>query len=98
MQQPGDPRRDQPEGQGNPRRTPKAYLPGPIVGDELGDGEELPLFLLIPFVIIFTLIVDAMGVAFLFKVWNERQMTYAYQEQAIQQARIADALERLKTR
>lgn len=32
-------------------------------------------------------------VAFLFKCWNERQMTYSYQRQAVAQERQAVALE-----
>lgn len=31
--------------------------------------------------------------AFVYKVWNERQMTHEYHEQAVQQKRSADALE-----
>jgi hypothetical protein len=41
--------------------------------------------------IVFVVIV---GAAFVFKVWNERQMTHEYHEQAVQERRIADAPER----
>lgn len=40
-----------------------------------------------------TLIVDACGAAFLYKVWNERQLTYAGQRQAAAQEELVSLFE-----
>ncbi len=46
-------------------------------------------------IIIFTIIVDACGFAFLYKVWNERQMTHEYHAQAVALRAQVDELSRI---
>ncbi len=55
--------------------------------DEGGNGFVLFILVTLAF------FADLFVCAFVYKVWNERQMTHEYHEQAVQQKRIADEFE-----
>jgi hypothetical protein len=61
--------------------------------DHDDDADDLLHRLVLAATIVFTLLLDVTFVAFIYKVWNERQMTHEYARQADAQERIARALE-----
>lgn len=56
------------------------------------DDEDFGIGILMIAGILFTLLFDAAFGAFIYKVWNERQMTHQYERQAAALERIADAV------
>lgn len=61
--------------------------------NEPDDNQEIASKTVLIIAVLVTLAIDGFVVGFSYKVWNERQMTHEYHEQAVQLARIANVLE-----
>lgn len=61
------------------------------------DDRDAPIDVFILLAIVaFTIVADACGAAFLYKVWNERKWRITTEKQTVIQERIAIALERTR--